>query len=110
MMSICDKFVIICQDCIDDHDKEKVMKSLLQSKREIITISYHQMNSFMGNVLQLHHDNENFLVISKTAYSTLNEDQLKSIEKHCTIISPDIHYIEINGGGSVRCMLAELFN
>jgi len=49
------------------------------------------------------------LVMSETAYKSLHEDQISAIEKYCEIIYSDLNTIEVNGGGSARCMLAEVF-
>lgn len=111
MMCVADKFVVICLDCIDDElECEKVIETIKNSGKEIIEISENQMQNFAGNMLQVQNkDGEKFLVMSETAYKSLNENQIQNIEKYCEIIYSDLNTIEVNGGGSARCMLAEVF-
>lgn len=111
MMCVADKFVVICLDCIDDElEREKVQETIKSSGKEIIEISEEQMQQFAGNMLQVHNKNgEKFLVMSETAYKSLNQNQISAIEKYCEIIYSDLNTIEVNGGGSARCMLAEVF-
>ncbi|NMR36063.1 amidinotransferase [Chryseobacterium aquaticum] len=111
MMCVADKFVVICLDCIDDElERNKVMKTIKNSGKEIIEISEAQMQQFAGNMLQVHNKNgEKFLVMSQTAYQSLKAEQVSNIEKYCEIIYSDLNTIEVNGGGSARCMLAEVF-
>ncbi|MDR4953514.1 arginine deiminase-related protein [Chryseobacterium sp. ES2] len=111
MMCVADKFVVICLDCIDDElEREKVTETIKGSGKEIIEISEDQMQQFAGNMLQVQNkDGEKFLVMSQTAYQSLSADQVAAIEKYCEIIYSDLNTIEVNGGGSARCMLAEVF-
>ncbi|MFD0933380.1 citrulline utilization hydrolase CtlX [Psychroflexus salinarum] len=110
MMCVAEEFAVICLDTIDDKKELKlVADSLVQDGKEIITISEEQMNNFAGNMLQVQGENEKFLVMSKTAHDSLTEKQIQSIEKHCKILSSDLSTIETHGGGSARCMLAEVF-
>ncbi|MEJ5051397.1 arginine deiminase-related protein [Chryseobacterium culicis] len=111
MMCVADQFVVICLDCIDDElEREKVTETIKGSGKEIIEISEDQMQQFAGNMLQVQNkDGEKFLVMSQTAYQSLSADQVAAIEKYCEIIYSDLNTIEVNGGGSARCMLAEVF-
>ncbi|GAA5093626.1 arginine deiminase-related protein [Chryseobacterium ginsengisoli] len=111
MMCVADKFVVICLDCIDNElERSKVIEAIKNSGKEIIEISEEQMQQFAGNMLQVQNkDDEKFLVMSETAYKSLNENQVSAIEKYCEIIYSDLNTIEVNGGGSARCMLAEVF-
>ncbi|WBX95733.1 citrulline utilization hydrolase CtlX [Chryseobacterium gambrini] len=111
MMCVADKFVVICLDCIDDElERSKVIETIKNSGKEIVEISEEQMQQFAGNMLQVNNkDGQKFLVMSETAYQSLNEDQIAAIEKYCEIIYSDLNTIEVNGGGSARCMLAEVF-
>jgi len=111
MMCVADKFVVICLDCIDDElEREKVVETIKGSGKEIIEISEEQMQQFAGNMLQVQNkDGEKFLVMSQTAYQSLYSEQVAAIEKYCEIIYSDLNTIEVNGGGSARCMLAEVF-
>lgn len=111
MMCVADQFVVICLDCIDDEtERTHVAETIKSSGKEIIEISEAQMQQFAGNMLQVQNQaGEKFLVMSQTAYQSLNENQISNIEKYCEIIHSDLNTIEVNGGGSARCMLAEVF-
>lgn len=110
MMCIAEEFAVICLDTIDDKKELKlVADSLTQDGKEIIDISEDQMNNFAGNMLQVQGESEKFLVMSKAAHDSLTERQIQTIEKYCKILSSDLTTIETHGGGSARCMLAEIF-
>jgi hypothetical protein len=111
MMCLAETFAVICLDAIDDKKERKnVVKQLRESGKEIIAISENQVNSFAGNMLQLKgFDDKKYLVMSASAYQSLTEVQLKTIEAHCEIISSSLDTIETCGGGSARCMMAEVF-
>ncbi|UBB89299.1 amidinotransferase [Candidatus Kaistella beijingensis] len=111
MMCVADHFVVICLDCIDDElEREKVEEVIKSSGKEIIEISEDQMQQFAGNMLQVQNsEGKKFLVMSETAYKPLTPEQIQNIEKYCEIIYSDLNTIETNGGGSARCMLAEVF-
>lgn len=111
MMCVADRFVVICLDCIDDAtERTMVAETIKNSGKEIIEISEKQMQQFAGNMLQVQNtDGKKFLVMSQTAYQSLEQNQIEKIEKYCEIIYSDLNTIEVNGGGSARCMLAEIF-
>ena len=111
MMCVADQFVVICLDCIDDEsEKNNVIETIKNSGKELIEISEDQMQNFAGNMLQVQNKSgEKFLVMSESAYKSLKPEQVSSIEKYCEIIYSDLEVIETNGGGSARCMLAEIF-
>ena len=111
MMSICNQFSIICLDSIKDESQKKALiANLNYSNLEIIDIKIDQMSSFLGNCIQLIDSKSNpLLVMSSRAYNSINNSQLKRIEKYTDIIHSDIKTIEDNGGGSARCMIAEIF-
>lgn len=111
MMCVADKFVLICLDCIDDEmEREKVQEVIKSTEKELIEISEEQMQQFAGNMLQVHNsEGKTFLVMSETAYKTLNPEQVSKIENYSEIIYSELNTIEANGGGSARCMLAEVF-
>ena len=111
MMCVAEQFVVICLDCIDDElEREKVQEVIKSTEKELIEISEEQMQQFAGNMLQVQNtEGKQFLVMSQTAYKSLNKEQISKIEKHCEIIYADLETIETNGGGSARCMLAEIF-
>ena len=111
MMCVADQFVVICLDCIDDEtERIKVVNAIVNSGKEIIEISESQMQRFAGNMLQLQNpEGKKFLVMSLSAYQSLTPEQISNIEKYSEIIYSDLETIETNGGGSARCMLAEVF-
>lgn len=111
MMSVAEDFAIICKESIQDVKERKLVIDFLQTtKKEVIIISEEQMNHFLGNTLQLENDKkERFLVMSNTAYQSLNAGQINAINKYSQILVFDIPTIEKYGGGGVRCMLAEIF-
>lgn len=111
MMSIGENYAILCADCIDDiKEKENVIKELKENNKEIVYINEYQVENFLGNTIELINDeNVNICVMSSTAYSVLTTEQKNIIEKHDVIVPVDVHTIEKYGGGSARCMIAELF-
>lgn len=111
MMCIAETFAIICLDSIDDKKERKnVIKHLKLHGKEIIDITEEQVNNFAGNMLQVTgKDDQKFLVMSQAAHDSLSQDQIQRIEKHCPIISSSLRVIEYCGGGSARCMMAEVF-
>jgi hypothetical protein len=110
MMALGLDFAIICLDCIENNDRQKVVNYLRESKKDIISISLEQMKQFAGNMLQVKMKNGfPLLVMSQSAYESLNESQLDRLREKTEIISVSIPTIEYYGGGSVRCMMAEIF-
>jgi hypothetical protein len=111
MMCLAENFAVICLDSIDDKkERENVKKHLKQDGKEIIPITEAQVNSFAGNMLQVKGANdERFLIMSQSAYQSLTKHQIDTIEKHCKILSSSLDTIETCGGGSARCMMAEVF-
>ncbi len=111
MMCLAETFAVICLDSIDDKKERKaVVNHLREDGKEIIAISEAQMHRFAGNMLQVLGSNQTpYLVMSSTAYKSLTPDQLSKIEQHCEIIHVDLSTIETCGGGSARCMMAEVF-
>ena len=102
-------FAIVCLDTIDEaEERQKVKDSLNRTGKEIIEISEAQKHRFAGNMLQVMGD-QPYLVMSKSAHESLTDTQVASIEKHCPIISSSLDTIEACGGGSARCMMAEIF-
>lgn len=110
MMCLAEEFCVICLDTIDDKkEKQNVLMHLKEDNKEVIKITEAQMHHFAGNMLQLQGRDAKFLIMSKAAHDVLNEEQLKAINKHCEILSSDLTTIETCGGGSARCMMAEIF-
>ncbi|WP_296316887.1 citrulline utilization hydrolase CtlX [Winogradskyella sp. UBA3174] len=111
MMCLAENFAVICLDTIDDKKERKnVVKHLKQDGKEVISITEAQMHQFAGNMLQLRgNNNQRYLIMSEAAHKSLTQNQIKSIENHCPIISSSLESIETCGGGSARCMMAEVF-
>ncbi|WP_127846475.1 citrulline utilization hydrolase CtlX [Psychroflexus aestuariivivens] len=110
MMCVAEDFAVICLDTIDDKKEKKLVSESLKSDgKELIDISESQMNKFAGNMLQVQGKDDKYLVMSQAAYDALGTHQISKIEKYCKILSIDLQTIETHGGGSARCMLAEIF-
>ena len=111
MMCLAENFAVICADSIDDKKERKnVLQHLKDDGKEIITITEAQMHQFAGNMLQVRgNDDKRYLVMSKAAHDSLTKTQIAQIEKHCEILSSSLETIETCGGGSARCMMAEVF-
>lgn len=111
MMSVGETFAIICAESIDDKKERKiVLDSLRGDEKEIILITEEQVNNFAGNMLEVRgFDDKRYLVMSTSAYNSLTKKQIAQIEEHVTILSSSLDTIEACGGGSARCMMAEIF-
>jgi hypothetical protein len=110
MMALAENFAVICLDTIDDKkEKKHVVQQLKEAGKEIITITEAQMHQFAGNMLQVKGADKKYMVMSLAAHKSLRQDQIAAIENHCEILSSDLTTIETCGGGSARCMMAEVF-
>jgi len=111
MMCVAETFAVICIASIDDKKERKyVLSNLKEDGKEVIDITEAQMHKFAGNMLQVvAKNNQPLLIMSASAYYSLRQDQIVKIEKHCPILYSDISTIETLGGGSARCMMAEVF-
>ena len=111
MMCVADQYVVICLDSIrDTAERDNVFDTITDSGKKIIEISYKQMNQFAGNMLQVENKTgQLYLVMSSQAYNALTPAQVKELESYNPIIHSDLTTIETNGGGSARCMMAEVF-
>lgn len=111
MMCLGDTFAVICADCIDDKKERKmVLDSLRGDEKEIILISEDQVNNFAGNMLEVKgSDDRRYLVMSTSAFNSLTKKQIAQLEEHITILHSSLDTIEACGGGSARCMMAEIF-
>ena len=110
MMCIGDRFAVICLDSIrNEEEKLAVLLRLTNSGKAIVEITLDQMNHFAGNMLQVsNNEGESILVMSEQAFLSLSDDQVTTLEHFSSIIYAPIYTIEKNGGGSARCMLAEI--
>ena len=110
LMCVGSSFAVICLDSIPNpHEKIVVKESLQSTQKEIIDISFAQMNRFAGNMLEVKNGaGETLIVMSKNAYNALDDEQKATLEKYGKLVYSDINTIETNGGGSARCMMAEV--
>jgi len=111
MMCLGETFAVICLNSIDNKTERKnVVKHLKSTNKEIIDITESQANTFAGNMLQVKgKDDESYIVMSQAAYNSLSKNQITVLEKHGEILYSSLDIIEACGGGSARCMMAEVF-
>ena len=110
MMAVGDTFAVICADSITNKKERKnVLAHLKDDKKDIIYITTQQMEHFAGNMLQVQGDNSTYLVMSDAAYQSLTPAQINQLEQHTKILHTNLTTIATCGGGSARCMLAEVF-
>ena len=111
MMALGENFAVVCLDTITDKSERKnLLHHLKEDKKEIISITPEQMCQYAGNMLQVQGKNSTYLVMSDAAYNVLTPQQIQMIEKYTQILHSNLETIETCGGGSARCMLAEVFN
>ncbi|MGB4845202.1 MAG: arginine deiminase-related protein [Ferruginibacter sp.] len=111
MMCVANRYAVVCLESITDAaEKENLITSFEKTGKEIIPISLQQMNSFAGNMLQVKNDDDELLLVMSTqAYQSLSDTQIEVLQKHNSIIHSSLNTIETAGGGSARCMMAEVF-
>ena len=111
MMCVGSEFVVACLDSIKDIDERQSFIELVEDcDKELIEISMDQMDNFAGNMLEIKNNSgESLLIMSSTAKKSISPVQITKLTGFCKILSPDISVIEANGGGSARCMMAEIF-
>jgi len=111
MMAMGESFVVICMDTIlDAKERDTLKKYFYETKKEVINITLDQMNAFAGNMLQVKNNrNISYVIMSSQAHASLRPDQIRHLERHTRILHAPIPTIETYGGGSVRCMMAEVF-
>lgn len=110
MMCVADRYVVICLESIQDPVEKGVVRDNIEaSGKEIVAISLEQMNHFAGNMLQLENKlKEKILVMSTSAWQALDKDQKEKLGQFNRIVHASLQNIESNGGGSARCMIAEM--
>ncbi len=111
LMCVADKYVVICQEAIPDQEQKRAVEAaIVSSGKKLLNISTPQMNQFAGNMLQVKNAiGEPLLIMSSAAYQALDPKQVKMLEAFNQIIYSPLDTIEMNGGGSARCMMAEIF-
>jgi len=111
MMALGEDFAVLCTASIPKKEELNVLLDTLKSTgKDVIDISFDQMEAFAGNMLQVRNTaGKTFLVMSQTAYDSLNAEQVDHLSSKTTLLPININTIEYYGGGSVRCMMAEVF-
>jgi hypothetical protein len=111
IMTLGETFAVICADCIDDKKERKmVLDNLKEDGKEVVLITEAQVNNFAGNMLEVKGtDDKRYLIMSNSARQSLTKKQITQLEKHAEIVSSSLDTIEACGGGSARCMMAEIF-
>lgn len=111
MMALGQDFVVICLESIPNSDSKKQLLALFEKTgKEVISITMEQMEAFAGNMLEVKGlGGKRYLCMSNTAYQSLTEQQKKALEAKTNLLAIPIDHIEKYGGGSVRCMMAEIF-
>ncbi|HET7693905.1 MAG TPA: arginine deiminase-related protein [Gemmatimonadota bacterium] len=110
VMSVGSEWAVVCADAIDPLDRSEVLASLAETGHETLFISLEQMAAFCGNVLELESDKgEKLVVMSDRAFHACTDEQRAALGAHAELVHADLATIETHGGGSARCMLAELY-
>ncbi|WP_246539051.1 citrulline utilization hydrolase CtlX [Litoribacter ruber] len=111
MMHVGSKVAVVCLDCIDQPSVAmRIKEKLQQSGKLVLPISVHQKFAFAGNMLELSNaDGQHFTILSQSAFDSLKKGQKQLLEKYTELIIFDIPTLENLGGGSARCMIAEIF-
>ena len=111
MLSIGEMFAVICAESITDHKRrDSVINRLKNSNKEVVEISFEQMKNFCANVIEVRTtQNKHILIMSETAEKAFSSDQINILKSKCKIVSSPLATIEHVGGGSARCMIAEIF-
>ncbi|MGY5255155.1 citrulline utilization hydrolase CtlX [Sphingobacterium spiritivorum] len=111
MMAVGDHFAVLCADAIDNKlQRQLVIDNLHQDNKEIVFITEEQACRFAGNILQVHSvSGASFVVMSNQAYDCLLPIQIDMLSQYGTLLKSPLNVIETCGGGSARCMMAEVF-
>ncbi|MBP7238662.1 MAG: amidinotransferase [Saprospiraceae bacterium] len=110
MMAIGTKIAVVCLDCLPDVKERLLLKASLAKHHHVVEITDAQVQSFAGNMLALQNQKgEELMVMSASALKSLTPEQKEAIEQYCRIVAAPIPTIEDVGGGSARCMIAEIF-
>ncbi len=112
MMSVGDQYAVICLDCLVNKEEREKVRTSLEKEFEVIEISMDQMeNHFCGNILQVNSaGGRPLIVMSQKAFDGFTEDQRERMGKYGQLLPMDLTVIETVGGGSARCMMAEIFS
>ncbi len=108
LLSIGARFAVLASSALRDERERRQLVERLAERREVIDLSFEQLHSFAGNLLELRTRSAPAIALSKTALASLRPQQRKALEAHGELVVADVGTIEAIGGGSVRCMLAEV--
>ena len=111
VMTLGEGFCVLCEEAIEEEWELIAVRQLLESTNHtIIAITREQMHQFAGNMLQVKNkDGEKYLIMSQTAYTSLRKEQKQMLEAYSTLLPIAVPTIEEVEGGSVRCMMADVF-
>ena len=111
LMNIGSEIAVVCMESItDQEERSKVRESLENTGKTIVEITFDQMGHYAGNMLEVHNKKgEPCLIMSQTAFNSLSDEQIEFLKSRMTLVSPALDCREENGGGSARCMIAEIF-
>lgn len=110
LMALGVDFVVCCMQAVEPSKKEELESLFVATGKELVDITFDQMNSFAGNMLQLcNHNGDPILILSRTAFNSLTKEQLNKLSSKTKLLPVEIPTIEKIGGGSARCMIAEVF-
>lgn len=111
MMAMGDEFVVICMESVKDQEEKTMLYDIFnKTGKDVIELTPEQVNSFAGNMLQVLNDRgQRIMVMSEQAYNSLRADQIERIRQYAQILFAPLYTIENYGGGSARCMIAEIF-
>ena len=110
IMSVGDGFAVICSECIEPGERSEVLTKLRYSGLEVIDITYSQLKNFCGNILNVKNvQGESIIVLSASAMWNFEDHQIAALQKYGRLVEVNINTIESVGGGSARCMMAEIF-
>ena len=111
VLCVAENFAVVCLDAIkDEQQKTAILDSFKKTNKKLIKITFDQVKNYAGNLLEVKNEkNEKFLIMSEAAFKSFTQEQKNEFEKDCKILHPNIECIETIGGGSARCMLAELY-
>jgi len=108
LLSIGTRFAVLCSSALRDEAERRRIVARLTEQREVVDLSFEQLHSFAGNLLELRAGDSPVIVLSATALTSLRGSQRRALEAHGELVVADVGTIEKHGGGSVRCMLAEV--
>jgi hypothetical protein len=108
LLALGTRFAVFCSSAVRDKGERRRIVARLAEHREVIDLSFEQLHAFAGNLLELRGGDAPVIALSATAFASLRGAQRRALEAHGELVVADVGTIETHGGGSVRCMLAEV--